>query len=229
MMWRATSSVALFLNRAIRQRYLEYTKVVTGLIDFEPRWKECVGKVTSNLPIASSALYVKNHFDEKSRSIANEMVFSIRKEFKKNLNTVDWMDKQTRNLALAKIEKMEKHIGYPDELVDDNTLNKYYANLTIEKDEYLLSYLKLNQFHVAHVMKKFRLPFNKTDWEMHSNVAIANAYYFWLQNSISKFLQKFNQNIKIELTKNWHHYFQLQRFRLEFYKEISFLPIFQTT
>lgn len=188
MMWRASASVSSHFNKEIRTRRLEYLKVVSGILDYEPRWKECVGKVTASLPIASSALYVKNNFDEKSKTIASEMVQGIREQFLDNLNNVDWMDDETKKFAFKKIEKMTNHIGYPAELVDDSVLAGYYSNLTLDKNEYLQSYLKLNRFHVAHAMRKFRLPVNKTEWELHSNVAIANAYYFWQQNSISEYL-----------------------------------------
>lgn len=186
MMWRASLSVVMFLNKEVRNRTLEYSRVLTGILEFPPRWKECVGHVSGSLSIAASSLYVKNYFDDKSRSIADEMVQAIRTEFEGVLNTVDWMDNETRKFALTKVKKMEKHIGYPNELVDDEILKNYYSNLTIEKDEYLKSYLNINRFQVAHVLRKFRKPVNKTEWEQHSNVAIANAYYFWSQNSISK-------------------------------------------
>lgn len=187
LMWRASASVMMFLNKDVRNRGLEYSKVFSGVLKLPPRWKECVGQVTSSLPIASSALYVKNYFNEKSRSMADEMVTAIRNEFESVLKSVDWMDNETRKFALIKVKNMEKHVGYPQELVNDAILDKYYTNLTVEKDEYLKSYLKINRFQVENVMKKFRKPINKTEWELHSNVAIANAYYYWLQNGISKF------------------------------------------
>lgn len=186
-MWRASASVMMFLTKEVRNRGLEFSKVMSGVLQLPPRWKECVGQVAASLPIASSALYVKNYFNEKSRSMADEMVTAIRNEFEGVLKSVDWMDEKTRRFALIKAKRMEKHVGYPQELVDDEILEKYYANLSVEKDEYLRSYLKINRFQVENIVRKFRKPVNKTEWELHSNVAIANAYYYWLQNGISKF------------------------------------------
>lgn len=127
------------------------------------------------------------------------MVDAIKNEFKETLTTVPWMDEKTRGAALTKIEKMEKHVGYPNELMDDEKLIKLYENLDIPPNEYLKSVLNLIKFRVRSEMEKFRLPINKTDWETHADVAIANAYYSWLENGMCKLMVKFQFKNDIEL------------------------------
>lgn len=184
MMWRSALSVAIYLGDEVRDRYLEFMKVQSGKKQFEPRWKECVSFASKYLPIATGALYVREYFSEESKAAANEMVNSIKSEFKETLQTVSWMDSKTRQAALAKVEKMEEHVGYPNELMDDSKLITFFKDLQIPSDQYLKSVLNLHKFRVASEMSKFRLPINKTDWEMHSDVAIANAYYSWLENGM---------------------------------------------
>jgi neprilysin len=184
MMWRASQSVSILLHETIRTRALEFSKVYTGRQSYEPRWKECVGMTSSYLPLAVSALYVRKYFSENSKQIAAEMVDEIKDEFVSVLKTVPWMDETTRAAGFEKVKAMADHIGYPSELMDDKKLIEYHEDLVINKDEYLKSVLKLTHFRIETAAKKFREKVNKTEWESHGNVAIANAYYNWIENSI---------------------------------------------
>ena len=45
-MWRAAKESVSYLNAAARKLALDYTSVLQGSDELEPRWKECVGVVT---------------------------------------------------------------------------------------------------------------------------------------------------------------------------------------
>lgn len=184
MMWRASLSVASYLDDIVRNRTLTYLKVQSGKQEYEPRWKECVAMTSSYLPIATGALYVREYFREDSKDSAIEMVNLIKDEFRKVLKTVPWMDDATRSAALRKVEKMQNHIGYPSELMDDRKITEFYEDVDVDENGYMKTILKFNRFRITSEMKKLREPVNKTNWESHSDVAIANAYYSWLENSI---------------------------------------------
>lgn len=188
-MWRTAASSADFLSKQVRNRHLEFSKVLSGKKSFELRWQECVDVVLESLPIATSALYVKNFFKKESRNVALEMVDSIKEEFQKILQLVPWMDESTREAAIKKAKKMIAHIGYPDELMDDKKLIKYYTNLTIGEGKYFESILNVSKFDSEKTMKSFRNLVNKTDWETHSSVAVINAFYNPLENSIREYLK----------------------------------------
>jgi predicted metalloendopeptidase len=183
-MWRVSQSSAEYLHSLVRTRSLQYVKIQSGKQKYGPRWKECVAISARFLPVATGALYVRTFFSENSKEIASEMVNSIKEEFENILKTVSWMDETTRAAALRKAEKIQNHIGYPDELMDDKKLIDLHKNLVINEHEYLKSVLSLNRFRLETETKKFREIVNKTEWDSHSNVAIANAYYAWLENSI---------------------------------------------
>lgn len=183
IIWHTVSSTVDLLGKEIRDRSLDFSKIITGKQSFEPRWKECANIVKKFLPIATSALYVRNFFKNGSREIALEMVNSIREEFVSILSTVPWMDESTREAALEKAKAMVSHIGYPDELMDDSKLNKYYEGLTIDEEKYFESI----QLVANKTLNSFRKLVNKTDWETHSNVATVNAFYSSNQNSFRQF------------------------------------------
>lgn len=185
-MWRIALSTSSLVSDDIRERRLQYASVLTGIRKYQIRWKECVSFTSSYLSIASSALYVRNYFNEKSKHDALELVTNIRQEFRTTLKTTDWMDEKTRIAAIEKLMKMTNFIGYPDELNDNKKLIDYYEDLEINNEEFFKSILKLNRFKAKKEFSKFGKPVNKTAWEDHSKIAVANAFYNFLENSIRK-------------------------------------------
>lgn len=165
---------------------MEFTKVFSGRVTSETRPRECIDIVLESLPIATSALYVRNFFKKDSRDIALEMVDVIREEFQDILKSVSWMDETTREASLEKAKKMTAHIGYPDELMDDKKLIEYYENLTVDESKFFDSMVRISQFESDKTLETLRKPVNKSDWETHANVAIVNAFYNPAENSIRK-------------------------------------------
>lgn len=140
--------------------------------------------VIGYLSIATSSLYVKNFFPQESREKAIEMVTAIRNEFESTLNATEWMDEVTKEAALEKVHTMADFTAYPDELMHDDKLINYYNDLKLNGDSYFESVLNITKFEAKKVAKNFRKPINKTDWEVHSEVAIINAYYNPMENSV---------------------------------------------
>lgn len=138
----------------------------------------------SRLPISVGALYVRTYFSDESKNAATEMVEDIRNAFIEILHEITWMDEQTRLEAVKKAKSLITHIGYPNELADNNKLEKYYRDLEIEPDNLLLNTLRLEVFDTDNLFNKLRKPVNKTDWETHAIPSTVNAYYSAVENSI---------------------------------------------
>lgn len=131
-------------------------------------------------------MYVRKYFSEESKKTAVEMVDDIRDEFINILHNVTWMDDETRAKAIKKAELLTTHIGYPNELADNEKLEEFYENLEMEPDNILLNTLRLNVFQKDFNYNRLRIPVNKTDWLTHSIPATVGAAYSSLENSISK-------------------------------------------
>lgn len=186
LIWRVIFSRSDQLNKKMRDRNLEFKKVLTGIETDEARWKKCVEVVFNNFPIATSAMYVQKYFNKESKNVASDIVMSIKEEFEEIIKAVPWMDGKTRETALEKAKKMVTHIGYPDELLDDSKLIEYYGSLNIDQEKYFESITNISKFTIAKTYQKLREPVNKNDWENHAGVAIINAFYNPLENNIRK-------------------------------------------
>lgn len=119
--------------------------------------------------------------------MAIDMVNDIRNAFIDILQEVPWMDGQTstREAAVKKAKALTAHIGYPDELAENDKLEEFYRDLEIEPDNLLLNTLRIEVFDLDNLFAKLRKPVNKTDWETHSTPSSVGAYYSALENSIS--------------------------------------------
>ena len=155
-MVRVAAESTNYLTDELKKHLLDLNKVLNGQKTEKPRWKKCTGIVMPNFMVAFSALYVRNHFDPKSKKVALEMVNAIREEFEEILEKVSWMDETTRAAALSKVKKIKVHIGYPDELIDDQNLIKYYEKVEINELKFLESALNLKIFTTNRAYNKFR-------------------------------------------------------------------------
>ncbi|XP_055296722.1 neprilysin-2-like [Sitodiplosis mosellana] len=191
MMWRVTKFSSLFLTNEIRKRQLVYNTAISGAQEQDARWKECTDITSGNMEITSGglsiavgALYVRKYFRHDSKAAALEIVHEIRKEFELLLRKVNWMDDETRKSALNKLKVMSTHIGYPDEIMDNAKIEKYYENLKINENNYLQSVLNMTIFDTDFEFGKLRKPVNKTDWVNFAHTAVVNAFYSVPENSI---------------------------------------------
>lgn len=184
VMWRAVAASVSYLSEELRAKQLAYTTVLSGKTERESRWKECIDIVSGSVGIAVGSLYVKKYFNENARQNALEMVTDIREQFTEILKNVEWMDDTTRANALEKAAKMATHIAYPDELIDDAKLDKFYEKLDISSDKYLENILNVTKFGTEFSFGRLRQPVNKTDWVTHGRPAIVNAFYSSIENSI---------------------------------------------
>lgn len=150
-----------------------------------------LGNLFFSLPISVGALYVRTYFNQDAKKAADELVDNVRDEFLGLLNNVSWMDDKTREEATRKANAITEHIGYPNELADNNKLEEFFRDLEIAPDNLLLNTLRLSAFDDDYTFGQLRKAVNKTDWVTHSKPALVNALYSSLENSIRKFFLAF--------------------------------------
>lgn len=74
-------------------------------------------------------MYVRKYFSSESKQHALDLVQHVKDELKNLLRNVEWMDEQTRQSAVAKAGRISDHIGYPDELLDDEELENTFRKV----------------------------------------------------------------------------------------------------
>ena len=79
---------------------------LTGVsADIEPpRWKTCVNVVNDQIGWIVGRYFVLQKFSEKSKSLGEDYIKSIKNAFLHRLHELDWIDKETRAKAIEKVQ-----------------------------------------------------------------------------------------------------------------------------
>ncbi|KAK4879925.1 hypothetical protein RN001_008071 [Aquatica leii] len=184
IMIRSVLASINYLTEELRNKQTEYIKTISGKSEREPRWKECTDFASGVFYLASGALYAKKYFNIEAKHHAEEMVNNILTEFKEILNNVDWMDEKTKQNAIEKANTIVAYIGYPEELLDEKKVEKFYDPVDESANHYLLGIRDFSLFMTDYYHKKLRQPINKTEWIEHAFPTIVNAFYSSSENSI---------------------------------------------
>lgn len=220
LFWRLTEYSAYYLNSEVRKRQLGYNTVTIGKKELSARWKECISLTNNKLSTAVGALYIRKYFKPEAKQTAARMVEQIRQEFKDVLKLNEWMDAKTKLAASNKVDAIVTHIGYPDELYDDQKLEEYHKTIDFHPTNYLASILNINKFYMNYEFDSLRKTVNKTDWISHSSPTFINAFYSFEENSIGLYFLVFFFKNSILLERKMCPF--SQSYQLEFSKEYSF-------
>lgn len=117
--WRVLHGRAPYLTAAVvAENFDFYGRTLTGAQENRERWKRGVSLVQDLLGEAVAKLYVAEHFPPEAKARMQELVANLIEAYRRNIAELEWMGPDTRQAALAKLERFTPKIGYPDEWRD---------------------------------------------------------------------------------------------------------------
>ncbi|MGV0799596.1 M13-type metalloendopeptidase, partial [Mycolicibacterium elephantis] len=143
-------------------------RLLSGTEQIRDRWKRAVSVVESLMGDAVGKLYVARHFPPHAKERMDELVANIREAYRVSINSLDWMTPQTREKALAKLDKFTPKIGYPKKWRD-------YSALVITRDDLYGNYQRGYAVEYDREMAKLGGPVDRDEWFMTPQTV--NAYY----------------------------------------------------
>lgn len=105
---------------------------------------------------AVGRLYISKYFDQHSKEEAQHMVDNLLEEFKKILNETEWMDDESKLVAVEKANYIDTKIGYSENLLNDTYLNKHYENINFSTTEFLLNQINSIKFESISSLSSLR-------------------------------------------------------------------------
>lgn len=154
-----------------------YGKIMNGRKEPEPLWKRSINKCQNIMGELIGDLYRETYFSKESKMKAEDLVGFIKKELYTTIINLGWMEQNTKEKALAKLNKMNVKIGYPEKL------EKNYNTLQLDSNKtYLENMLWANVFLNKYELSYLYKPVNKEKWSMDSYDV--NAYYNPSSNEI---------------------------------------------
>jgi len=174
--WNLMNSSAGFLDsRAEQQNFYFYNTVLSGVKEQKPRWKRAINAANGTVGELLGQLFVERAFSPESKKRVNEMVDNIIASFRNRLNNLDWMTKETKIKAIAKLESFNRKLAYPDKWRD-------LSKLEIKEDSYIANNYRASEFNFNEMIDKLGKPIDRERWGMTPQTV--NAYYSATMNEI---------------------------------------------
>ena len=153
-----------------------YDKYLRGQQEQRSIQKRAFSLIDSSLGEAFGKLYVEKFFPKTSKDQMLTLISYLRKSFAQHIQNLSWMSEETKHKALAKLDKLNVKVGYPDKWED-------YSKLSIDPKASLTENLQhLSQWYYQKSLDEVGKPVDKTKWGMTPQTV--NAYYNPLYNEI---------------------------------------------
>ena len=153
-----------------------YGKILSGTIVMKEPIKRSIETLNTHIGMLVGKLFVERYFNEKSKLKVIEMIEFIKLELTDRLSNNDWMELETKQKAIDKLNKMNFKVGYPDKWRD-------YTDLQISSENiFFQNILNCHNFEFNYKLKYLYKEIDKTEWFM--NPQEINAYYSPSYNEI---------------------------------------------
>jgi putative endopeptidase len=173
--WRAwlvfhhvRASAPYLSRRFVDANFAFYGTLLSGIPELRERWKRGVSVVEGALGEAVGRLYVARHFPPEHKAHMQRLVGWLVEAYRVDIEALDWMSPETKERALAKLERFTPKIGYPDTWRD-------YSTLTIDRDDLLGSVRRADAFESDRNLAKIGREIDRAEW--HMTPQTVNAYY----------------------------------------------------
>ncbi len=173
--WKAWLSWRLISGRApiltddlIAENFAFYGRLLSGTEEIRDRWKRGVGLVEGLMGDAVGKLYVDRHFPPAHKARMDELVANLREAYRVSITNLEWMTPETRQRALAKLDKFTPKIGYPARWRD-------YSALVIDGGDLYGNYLRGQAVEHDRELAKLGSEVDRDEWFMTPQTV--NAYY----------------------------------------------------
>lgn len=167
--WRLIRARAAWLtDELVAADFDFYGRLLTGAEQIRERWKRAVSAVESLLGDVVGKLYVQRHFPPGAKARIDALVENLQAAYRLSISDLDWMTPQTRERALAKLDKFTAKVGYPAKWRD-------YSGLVIDRDDLYGNYRRGYAVNHDRELAKLGGPVDKDEWFMTPQTV--NAYY----------------------------------------------------
>jgi len=174
--WHVLSAAAPYMSKAfVDERFAFSGTVLSGIPENRDRWKRGVALIDDALGEALGKRYVAKYFPPQNKARMEALIANMLEAYRRDIDTLDWMNPETRKGAQAKLTKLVTKIGYPDTWRD-------YGALQISRDDLWGNVVRANEFEYRRNLNKLGKPVDRSEWGMTPQTI--NAYYNPLMNEI---------------------------------------------
>lgn len=174
-MFHVANNAAPYLPKAFVDNRFEFAKAMSGVSEQRPRWKRGLTLVDGSLGELVGETYARQYFPPSAKAKMEALVANLKLAMGDRIRGNSWMAPATKEAALAKLEKMDVMVGYPDKWRD-------YRGLKIDPADLYGNVQRSAAFEYAYALSKLNQPVDRKKWSM--NPQEVNAYNGGLENKI---------------------------------------------
>jgi putative endopeptidase len=175
--WHALHGAAPELSDTFaKENFNFFQATLSGQAEETPRWKRCTRATDAALGEAVGQDWVKENFPPSAKANMDKLVTALTVALDQDIKALPWMSDATKAAAKAKLETIQRKIGYPDNWRD-------YSALTIKRDDAVGNAERVRGFERKRNLAKLGKPVDKMEWSM--TPPTVNANYNPPQNNIN--------------------------------------------
>jgi len=177
LIFHAVDDASPLLPKAfVDERFAFDGKVLTGTPKLRARWKRGVAATNAALGEAVGKLYVARYFPSAEKARAQAMVHDEIAAFGRRIDRLDWMARETKARAKAKLAALKVGVGYPDKWRD-------YSEYEVVAGDALGNARRAALFEYRRNVKKLGQPVDRGEWVM--NPQLVNAVNLPAMNALN--------------------------------------------
>jgi putative endopeptidase len=176
LLYRLIERTSPALSMAFADESDSFDASLVGRHEQQPQWYRCVRSVDTDIGDALGQLYVERSFTPETRAAARRLITNVQSTFRDRLNSLTWMSEPTRREALAKLDAIADHIGYPDAW-------RNYDTLGIDRSTFVDNSLRVSLYRARNTFTHLGRNVGRDFWSM--SAPTVNASYSAAYNDIT--------------------------------------------
>ncbi|KAL1442686.1 hypothetical protein MTO96_030671 [Rhipicephalus appendiculatus] len=168
--------ISFDLSRQLRQMVLVSRTGSFQMSSAISQWESsCLKHASKVMDTAAYAAFYHRSITTDTITKAQEMVASITESLRTQIAESSWMEDGTREIAVRKLDKMKKVVGYPEGAEDDDSLNKYYEAFDNAGPSFVNNWLSASRSASKKAFE--RLSEYPAQVSVNDDMAMVNAIY----------------------------------------------------
>jgi predicted metalloendopeptidase len=173
--------VSSFHSKLYSHFFAFFSTKLSGILHAKPRYVFAVNFVSNTMNAIVSRTYIEHYKNVKQRKYVIELIDKIKKAFKERITKNKWLNVDTKEGAIRKVDAMVCAVGYRDKYMEDPTCEfsetdviSNIANITKWETEYVIK-----QIHKKIPDRSYWLKYEEM------NVFDVNAHYNFSTNELT--------------------------------------------
>ncbi|CAI5443231.1 unnamed protein product [Caenorhabditis angaria] len=182
LMWKLVEKSLEYMSVEYRYSLSLYLTSINEQSDWlKMDFKSCAEQALKMFPIPVGREYIKKHYTKNDTMEIEKIFGNLKKVMIDKIKNSTWMQRKSKEGAIAKIEKMTAYIGYPYLFDYELEVEKPYGKKNLNPNAFLKNFLKISKINQKQYLADLEYH-SLSNWD--ALVTQVNAHYAYQRNTI---------------------------------------------